>query len=442
MRSSSPLAEGLIDAPTEPLPRTGCCESFSMKAITKSLTRAALGSIALAGKKGDTLDFEPDRTQFVVAFCGSGTGHMTQALAFVKLLKARGLTLCGVITGTDMASKLIEENITPLGAPLLVLPAITIVNKDGVLPPHRVLAKARAAERGLKVQSARILEFLAAAKPGILINMWQIRLGKFLQQNPLPPSVLCLTIAAQCGQAAGAPTELRISEITSVMAAAAKGTCEVMCRVFAGSGPLVAITASGKDGCLAPIIEIPDAISNPPPSPLLLCYFLTQAPARKLEKLLHQNPIPNLEVHVFTPEALTAPKGRELSLHSHPKQRALFQELFAKCTGVICSTGNETIWEATCRGVPVLTVPTAGHGEQMLNAVTHARALPSLVRTRKSLKIADVRWLVEFVHTEESRRESATLRERCAALAEGGGGVDELLAQQRETAAVNVVVSP
>jgi len=40
---------------------------------------------------------------------------------------------------------------------------------------------------------------------------------------------------------------------------------------------------------------------------------------------------------------------------------------------VIASSGNETVWEAVCRGVPVLTVPTEGHGEQLLNAVVHAR---------------------------------------------------------------------
>ena len=38
----------------------------------------------------------------------------------------------------------------------------------------------------------------------------------------------------------------------------------------------------------------------------------------------------------------------------------LCQELFSKCTGVICSSGNETIWEAVSRGVPVLTIPSPG----------------------------------------------------------------------------------
>jgi UDP:flavonoid glycosyltransferase YjiC (YdhE family) len=106
------------------------------------------------------------------------------------------------------------------------------------------------------------------------------------------------------------------------------------------------------------------------------------------------------------------------------KERKLFQELFARCTAVCCSTGNETIWEAACRGVPVLTIPTFQHGEQIMNAVAHARALPLHVRTATKLRIADVRWLTSFEHSDASRKESAGLRERCANAADG---LDQLL---------------
>lgn len=71
------------------------------------------------------------------------------------------------------------------------------------------------------------------------------------------------------------------------------------------------------------------------------------------------------------------------------------------------------------------------HGEQMLNATVHARALPQLVRSRARLRLEDVRWLVGFTHTEESHAESAALRERCAALATNDatvrGGLGALL---------------
>ena len=44
-----------------------------------------------------------------------------------------------MITDTDASEKMLEENIKPFGVPLLVLPAITLVDKDGVRPPHKIV---------------------------------------------------------------------------------------------------------------------------------------------------------------------------------------------------------------------------------------------------------------------------------------------------------------
>ena len=50
------------------------------------------------------MDVEPGA--FVVSFCGSGTGHMMQALTIARVLEASGMKLTGVITDTDAAQKL------------------------------------------------------------------------------------------------------------------------------------------------------------------------------------------------------------------------------------------------------------------------------------------------------------------------------------------------
>ena len=51
----------------------------------------------------------------------------------------------------------------------------------------------------------------------------------------------------------------------------------------------------------------------------------TCAPRRQINALPHRRACLSLQVLCFTAEALTEPKGRPLALHSHPKQRALFQ---------------------------------------------------------------------------------------------------------------------
>ena len=132
------------------------------------------------------------------------------------------------------------------------------------------------------------------------------------------------------------------------------------------------------------------------------------------------------QFHCFTSKPLDKTHSQ---LRSHQKQRALFQELFAKCTGVIVSAGNETIWEAVCRGVPVLTIPTEGHGEQLLNAAVHARNFPTLVRARPVLRAEDLDWLVGYdTTTPAAVAESASLREKVVELQTRGsallGGVE------------------
>ena len=90
-------------------------------------------------------------------------------------------------------------------------------------------------------------------------------------------------------------------------------------------------------------------------------------------------------------------------------------------TGVIVSAGNETIWEAVCRGVPVLTIPTDGHGEQLLNAAVHARNFPTLVRARHRLHESDISWLVNFQpYKREAVGESTALREKVSGLLNQG----------------------
>ena len=77
-----------------------------------------------------------------------------------------------------------------------------------------------------------------------------------------------------------------------------------------------------------------------------------------------------------TPQVLESDDDRVIA---YEKSRVAFKRLFDVCDAVVCSAGNETVWEAVCRGVRVLAVPTKGHAEQVLNAAAHHAAFPALV---------------------------------------------------------------
>jgi hypothetical protein len=280
--------------------------------------------------------------------------------------------------------------VRPLGVEILVIPAIQLVDTDrGFLPiiaPHRFFSSLMGAQSFLTEQRQEIMGYFARTQPGHIYNMYHTTLARFFQLNPLNTTVRITHMAAQFGLC-----QLDFADMGSLMEVATKGVMDVMLGIYTASGQTVPIGPSAAAGSLPPIIHLPAPLA-PWSKPLILCYFLVRTNATALDDLLLAEPMRGIDVHCFT----STPIEPRSQLHSHQKQRKLFQELFAQCTGIIVSAGNETVWEAVCRGVPVLTIPTEGHGEQLLNAATHQRNFPNLVRARPRLHPNDLSWLVNF----------------------------------------------
>ena len=379
------------------------CLKAPIAASTKCAISSALTSSDALPVMGRVVG-EPGR--FIVAFCGSGTGHLTQAMKAVEMLQARGLTLAGVVTDTDAAPRMLDEMVRPLGVELLVIPAIELVDtQKGFVPlvdPIRFVTSLMGAQKALHDNRHEYAAFFRRARASTIYNMYHLTLARFLQHNPLPPSMTIIHMAAQFGLC-----ELSEDDTHTFIEVGSKGVMDMMKTIFVASGRTVPISPLGREGCLPPIIHVPAALEPQSPK-LILCYFLVATNATDLDDILIRQPMPGVEFHCFTSKALESTKS---TLQSHAKQRKLFQELFARCTGVIVSAGNETVWEAICRGVPVLTIPTDGHGEQLLNAAVHARNFPNLVRQRPKLDAKDIRWLVNFdLQDPAASRESQHLR--------------------------------
>jgi len=357
-----------------------------------------------------------DKNRFIVAFCGSGTGHMTQSLKVIEILKGKGMTLAGIVTDSDASQKMIDENIKPLGVELLVIPAIELVDTErGFLPliaPHRFVGSLLKATGHLIKEAEAIVDYFVRARASQIFNMYHLTLARFFQLNPLPKQITITHMAAQFGLNA-----LTFEETKTFMEVGGKAVMDIMSSIFEASGKTVPIGPKTSAGTLPPIIHMPAPLVTGT-KPLILCYFLVQTNAKALDDILEKYPMPGIEVHCFTAKALETTKSQ---LNSHEKQKKLFQDFFAKCTGVIVSAGNETIWEAVCRGVPVLAIPTEGHGEQLLNAAVHASNFPNLVRTRSHLHQNDLSWLVNVDHfAAGAKQESMDLRQKVQNLLDKG----------------------
>ena len=389
------------------LPAPACLKPL-ISANTKCLINTILTGTdepsAMAGVVG-----EPGR--FVVAFCGSGTGHLTQAMKVVEMLQERGCILTGVVTDTDASPKMLDEMVKPLlvgeaEGQLLIIPAIELVDTEkGFTPliaPQRFVGSLLAAQESLHNKRVEYANFFKRARCERIYSMYHLTLARFLQLNPLPPSVTCVHMAAQFGLCLLPP-----EDTPTIIEVGTKAVMDLMRDIFAVSGEVAPIGPQGGAGVLPPIIHVPAPLEPQTPK-LVLCYFLVKQTALSLDAILAANPMPGVEFHCFTASPLEKPASQ---LQSHQKQRKLFQQLFARCTAVIVSAGNETVWEAVCRGVPVLTVPTEGHGEQLLNAAVHARNFPHLVRSRPKLDVRDVRWLTNYnLDDPSSVAESKRLR--------------------------------
>ena len=59
-------------------------------------------------KEPQPLAYTPGTGRFVIGFCGSGTGHLTQSLAVLRMLQARGMTLAGIVFDTDATQKMVQ----------------------------------------------------------------------------------------------------------------------------------------------------------------------------------------------------------------------------------------------------------------------------------------------------------------------------------------------
>uniref|UniRef100_A0A7S3BQ22 Uncharacterized protein n=1 Tax=Haptolina ericina TaxID=156174 RepID=A0A7S3BQ22_9EUKA len=323
---------------------------------------------------------------------------------------------------------MLEEMIAPLNVDVIILPAIKIVDGNkGMVPIPMVAGKVIAVQGQLKAKKPQMLEFMQKAKPGLVLCFWHITFAFMLKicMRP-PPQMKVVHIAAQFAL----KRTLTLADLKMPLEVVTMATMDVMASIFEATGRCYAISPTSSDNALPPILELPPPL-KPGLKPLILCYFLVVKDALKLERLLAKHRTGedkysfggrtmSVEFHCFTANVLPTPKNRPLSLHSHPKQRQLFQDLFARCTGVIVSSGNETVWESVCRGVPVLTMPTTGHGEQLLNARIHARNFPSNVRKTEvsgciepggKLTLDDVLWVVNS-GTQTPTAESAQLRAR------------------------------
>ncbi len=305
--------------------------------------------------------------RFLFIVQGEGRGHMTQAIAFSKMLEKQGHELVGVILGKSKRRTIPGFFSRELTAPLHLVESPNFAsdkNEKKILIGKTIrqnLTKAKTYWRSL----IKINQIVKAGKPDIILNFYDLLGGiyngifrpqvqywvighQYLIDHPnfkFAPSKglnkFCFKLNTQL-TALGATERLALSfyqlESTHKITVVPPLLREEVKKLCPTSGDFF-LTYMVNSGYGAEVLSF--AKANPD---LRIRAYWDKKGAQELE-----HPLPNLSFH---------------QVHDQNFLRDM-----AACKGLVCTAGFESICEAMYLGKPVMVIPVAGQYEQACNAL-------------------------------------------------------------------------
>lgn len=307
---------------------------------------------------------------------------------------------------------------------MFIVPGVQLTNRRGAVSLPILLLKLASFPFRLRSISKSAQGFIRGTGAGFILSCWHYSFALMLS-TALAHKTKVIHIAPQF--------DLRVDATPSsgVVESIWRGSLLALRDAFQATGHCVAIGPKALDAnagaalaeCLPPILQPPPLWTQPPTGTpkLVLCYFLSTDAAQKLVDAVkclqnEEQGCTDAAFHCFSDPPLQVCGEVASFVVPHLKSKIEFRKLFEVCDSVICSSGNETVWESICRGVPILTIPTLGHAEQILNAHKHAEHFPKLVRAEKEVSAESLRWLLAHKISDcpEAAQSSSDLRKAVA----------------------------
>lgn len=327
----------------------------------------------------------PTEAELKAAFVvqGEGRGHMTQALALARFLRAAGHEVTQVLVGTSPFRSVPDYFVEQIGAPVETFAAPTQVpdqagqGASGIATTVDVLRRLPGFVRSIGTIRQ------ATADADVVVNFLDL-MGALaaLVPGPATPSVAVahnyVFLQRDRGQLPG-PRLTRRAVLGYVRATAAGSAVRLALSFGPGEHPgprclevVPPLLRPGLDG-----LSVHDG-------GYLLAYALNPGYGDLMAEWQRRHP--DVEVHCYIDGGAAAladaPAGQ---FHAHGLDAEAFLRHLAGCRAYVGSAGFESICEAFFLGKPVLAVPTAGHYEQTLNGWDAARAGAARVGSYKDL---------------------------------------------------------
>ena len=309
----------------------------------------------------------PLRVMFVVQ--GEGRGHLTQAIAAKEILIQSGHTVSPVVVSTGM-SRAIPDFFCKEFAGLH-----RILSFRFAYAQQRHIAWVRtylwnALRLGRIVDGLlRLDRLMRESRPDVVVGFFEPLVG--LHQLLFPPRAPALTIAHQ--YMIWHPSYPRLKRYSTqhfglklLAAAAGYGCARVALSLYQ--------TAEGgfdRTIVCPPLMRSQVRNMRPNRGDFLLVYLLQRGYLEDIVRWHESHP--EVLLHCFYDRSDSDDTAEDATLKLHGIDGDLFLSMMARCRGVACTGGFETVSEAAYLGKPLMMVPVPDYYEQHLNSLDAQR---------------------------------------------------------------------
>ncbi len=310
---------------------------------------------------------EPLRCLFIVQ--GEGRGHLTQALALRAHLRAAGHAVAGVLVGRPPHRAIpsfflekIDAPVTTFESPTFALDARNRGVRVGPTLWHNV-SRAPAFRAAFR----RIDEAVRRWRPDVLVNFFDPLAGLYARRfRPAAPMVCIghqyLFRHPEYVFPPGHAVQRRL--LRHYVDLTAAGAARRLALSFHPAPDL-----PEKNLVVMPPLLRPEVFRQPldRSEPFFLIYVLNSGYAEAVIRLHEWRK--DVRLHCFWDRA-DAPDvlAYDDTLTFHRLDDEKFLSMMARCRGLACTAGFESVCEALYLGKPVLVSPVEGHFEQQCNA--------------------------------------------------------------------------
>lgn len=307
--------------------------------------------------------------KFLFIVQGEGRGHMTQAIAFARLLESNGHRLTGVILGKSKRRSVPEFFDREIKAPIHLVesPNFETDGNQKKVSIRKTILKNSLKGKTFYQSLNSIHQIVKAENPDVILNFYDLLGG--LYNFIFRPKALFWVIGHQYlidhpsfKFAPKKPLDKFLFQFNTALTSL--GADERLALSFL---PQIRY-ANQKVRVVPPLLRPEVKVLQPKTGDFYLAYMVNPGYAEEVIYFAKANP--KLKVKAYWDKKEAAETEHPLpNLSFHRVHDRKFLQDMANCKGLVCTAGFESVCEANYLGKPVMMIPVAGQYEQACNAL-------------------------------------------------------------------------